>query len=548
MIKKINLVILLTILILVLSSLSTTAYFETSDYRKSLLKIRDTERNLNNLHQNLAKAEANFAVIDLQNISLKLEKINKLHQKQLQAYQNKNDKLVNDLAEKIIIDSEKLILKTIESKPVQLRGLWLDSGTLAKKNGRAGVSDFLDLVKKANFNVIFPETFYKGLSIIPDNQLFIQDHNFNSWEEDPLQVLIEEAHLRGIEVHPWVWVFNENTKGKAERILKQNPEWANKNRKGEIISYHNSSWLSPAREDVKKFLQQRYIYLVKNYNLDGINLDYIRFPEEYRGSFGYDQVSVEKFKKIYKLDPFQIKSGSANFKLWNQFREGLVTEMVKEISTELRKIDSKILISADVIPGRKEARYRALQNWSLWLKKDYLDFVLPMTYTENLFSELNNWIKKDRSQINKPLYAGISIFKLTPDQVIDQLQEVNKINPNGMSLFAAAHLKTRDYQTLSESIFSKSALIPQQNKEKSLKILQKFILSRLQIIKKTGAVDNSTVIRIRAYLNQSVKQDLSQGRLDFKHFLQKNNLKLLPEVEKVLAADFSYLEDLKRLY
>ena len=547
MIKKSNIIIFLIFSTIIFYSLSTAAYYQPDNYRRSLLEIRDTERTLNKLNENLKNAESEFRIIKKSEIELKLEEMNDLYHRQLRAYQNENDQLVSELAKKIINKSSRISLRTIESKPVQMRAFWLDSGTLAKKEGRAGVQKFLNLAAAANFNLIFPETFYKGLSIIPDNDLFTQDPRFSSWEGDPLAILIEEAQKRNIEVHPWVWVFNENTTGSPGRILRENPEWANKNKKGEIVSYHNSTWLSPAREDVKKFLQQRYIYLVKNYDLDGINLDYIRFPEEYRGSFGYDQKSVDRFKEKYGLDPFVIESSSPDFALWNQYRENLITEMVAETSKKLKAIDSELLISADVIPGSEEARYRAMQNWSLWLEEDYLDFVIPMTYTENLFSELQSWIKNDRAQLDKPLYAGISVFKLTSDQVIEQLQEINRINPNGMSLFAAAHLKESDYLSLEKSVFSKSAIFPDKDKEKSLKVLQDYILKRLNIIKEAGKIENSVLIKIRDYLNQAVNAD-SEIESNFSQFIENKSIMLPQKVETVLKADFNYLNDIKRLY
>ncbi|MFN2341078.1 MAG: glycoside hydrolase family 10 protein [Halanaerobium sp.] len=547
MIKKLFLITLFIILLVFLYSLSTAAYFQPETYRSSLLEIRAAERSLNNLNEKLTAAEADFRIIADQRIESSQEELDELYQQLLQAYQTASDSKVEALAAEIIKKSEEILLQTTESKPVQMRAFWLDSGTLARTEGREGVEELLDSAAEANFNLIFPETFYKGISLIPDNELFTQDPRFKSWQEDPLQVLIEEAQVRNMEVHPWVWVFNENTSGSPGRILTKNPEWANINKDGEIVSYHNSSWLSPARDDVKEFLQQRYIYLVENYDLAGINLDYIRFPEEYRGSFGYDQVSVQKFKEKYKLDPFQIESGSSEFSLWNQYRENLVTEMVRETSEKLRRIDPNLFISADVIPGREEARYRALQNWSHWLREGYLDFVLPMTYTENLFSELSSWIEEDRKQISAPLYAGVSVFKLTPDQMINQIEEINQINPNGHSLFAAAHLTESDYQTLTQGVFSTPARLPHRNKKESLNLMQDFILKRLTIIKEADAINNQNLIKIRAYLNQKIKTDSKEIK-DFSEFLKLNNINLSEKVKTILAADFAYLEDIIRLY
>ena len=545
--KKINIICLVIISIVFLYSLSSAAYYEPKDYRQSLLEIRDAERALNNLNKKVKEAESDFKIIDSKEVESNLEELERLYQEQIQAYQQKKDRRVRELELAITNRANQIRMKIIESKPVQLRAFWLDNGTFANLNGRSGVQKLLDTVQKANFNVIFPETFYKGKTVIPDNELFIQDSQFENWEGDPLKILIEEAKKRKIEIHPWVWVFNENTSGSPGLILSENPEWANKDREGNIVSYHNSTWLSPAREDVKNFLQQRYLYLVENYDIQGINLDYIRFPEEYRGSFGYDKRTVERFKEEYGIDPFEIKSSSSNFSLWNEYRENLITEMVKQTSKKLKNIDPELLISADVIPGKDEARYRALQNWSFWLEKDYLDFVVPMTYTENLFSELSRWIKEDRKVIDKAIYPGISVFKLTPDQMLDQLEEVNEINPNGASLFAAAHLKANDFHSLSQGVYAHNAVLPYKNKAASLKIIQNFILKRLNLIKEKGGISNSALIQIRFYLNQLAQVD-SKNMLDFDQFISDNKIELSKNIKKVLQSDFDYLNDIKRLY
>lgn len=545
--KKINIIIIAAIFIVLVYSLTSAAYFEPDQYRKSLLEIRDAERALSNLNQRLKEAESDFRIINSQEIESNLDELNALYKEIIAAYQLKKDRTVRELEYTITKKASEIQMKIVESKPVQLRGFWLDNGTFAALKDRSGVQRLLDTAKKANFNVIFPETFYKGTAVIPDNELFKQDPQFENWEEDPLKVLIEEAEKRNIEVHPWVWVFNENTSGRPGRILSEHPEWANRDKEGNIVTYHNSSWLSPAREDVKEFLQKRYSYLVENYDIQGINLDYIRFPEEYRGSFGYDKSTAGRFKEKYGIDPFTINSSSSEFALWNKYREGLITEMVEETSKRLKEIDPELIISADVIPGRDEARYRALQNWSLWLEQGYLDFVIPMTYTENLFSELSRWIKEDRQVINSPLYPGISVFKLTPDQLLEQVEEVNSINPNGASLFAAAHLTINDYHSLAQGIYSEKALLPYRNKTSALKAIQQLILKRLNLIKKKSEINNSAVIQIRGYLN-SLVQINSDPEPDFEKFISASEIYLSENVKRVLKADFDYLYDLKRLY
>lgn len=131
--------------------------------------------------------------------------------------------------------------------------------------------------------------------------------------------------------------------------------------------------------------------------------------------------------------------------------------------------------------------------------------------------------------------------------MINQIEELNQINPNGLSLFAAAHLTESDFQTLAQGVFSTPVLLPHRNKKESLNLMQDFILKRLTIIKEAEAISNQDLIKIRAYLNQIIKTDLKETN-DFSEFLKLNDLNLSEKVKTVLAADFAYLRDIIKLY
>lgn len=565
---KINSIFVSVIFLMIIFSINSAAYFETAHPRPSLLKIRDAEKALREAKAAADNIENKYKLVDHKKIDNTINKLENINREMTDAYQVMNDELTAAKAKEIIELSKKLELMTVEPKPVQFRAFWLDSRTLSQKKNRDDIAEFLERAKKSNFNVIIPEVFFKGLSIIPNNNYFRQDPRFKKWEEDPLQVLIEEAHRRGIEVHAWVWVFNENTHGKPGRLLQENPEWANKDKEGNIVTYHNSTWLSPSREDVRKYLQKRYQYLVGNYNLDGINLDYIRFPEEYRGSFGFDEHTIKLFTEKTGFDVFDIENNNKEAQNeWNRFREDLITQMVKDTSEILKKENPDILISADVIPGISEARYRALQNWKLWLDKNYLDFVLPMTYTTNLFSELQNWVKNDRSAVDKAIYPGISVFKLSQQQLLDQISEIDKINPNGLSLFAAAHLTEQDYKVLKEGYFKKEAILPHQDKEKAVDSVKKMIFKRIEFIQSSGEMNTYMALAVNNYLKQfdeNYSLNLIDNYLkennqkttnievilteDFVDYMKRRGFLISDEILEVLLDDFVYLYDILNLY
>ncbi len=534
--KTAFLIIIYIFIILLVISNFTAAVYKPDQMRPVLMKIREAERGISRTEREIKKAELEFKLYDREKTEYYLEEARIFLDRAVKLYEKENDSEVESAAEKAVEMADKSKLQTLESYPIQFRSFWLDNGTIAAAGGREGIADLLDLAEMANFNAVLPEVFFKGKTIIPANELFVQDERFKSWSEDPLKILIEEADKRNMEVHAWVWVFNENTHGEPGIILQEHPEWAARDRNGNIVTYHNSSWLSPSRKDVRDFLIKRYAYLVENYDLDGINLDYIRFPEEYRASYGFDENTAVLFEEKTGINPFNIKSGSSQSAEWNKFRESLITQMVKETSIVLRSIRPGLIVSADVIPGREEAQYRALQDWSLWLEEGYLDFVLPMTYTENLFSELSKWIQEDTRELDYPIYPGVSVFKLSPAQVIEQVDEINNLNRTGLSLFAAAHLKEEHYRLLGEGSFRKKAQHPGQNSNEAEKIIFAMIKERIKLILNE---------RSSAKKANDLLDNLS-GNLDtekeFLNYLEKLNIS--KGIEK-LKSDYRYLQELR---
>ena len=105
----------------------------------------------------------------------------------------------------------------------------------------------------------------------------------------PLKIWINEAHKRNIKVHVWFQTFyvgNKPPETNPEYILAQKPNWANyqkRNAYSDTIPYsvseHNGYFIDPANPEVRDYLQNILKEIIENYNVDGINLDYIRYPQ-----------------------------------------------------------------------------------------------------------------------------------------------------------------------------------------------------------------------------------------------------------------------------
>ena len=188
--------------------------------------------------------------------------------------------------------------------------------------------------------------------------------------------------------------------------------------------------------------------VVRNYDVDGVHFDYIRYP----GREGcYCTGCRERFGKEYKLKverwPAQAHAGGLKDK-YRQFRRDNITRLVAAVSERARKIKPDILISAAVFWNWAANRDNIGQDWKLWVEKGYLDFVCPMQYTTSaqaFRSRLTATLGWAGRKV--PLMPGIgATLGLTSDGTLQQVLIARAGGAAGFVLFnyarrlAAEHL------------------------------------------------------------------------------------------------------------
>ncbi len=117
--------------------------------------------------------------------------------------------------------------------------------------------------------------------------------------------------------------------------------------------------------------------VVTNYDIDGINLDYVRAMDvclntnckgEYRRKYGRD---LERDSLLFKTLPGMVLP-------LVEYQKSAVTAMVKTISETIRRKKPSILISADVFVGH--APLNQGQDSVSWVNNGLLDVILRMDY------------------------------------------------------------------------------------------------------------------------------------------------------------------------
>ncbi len=280
---------------------------------------------------------------------------------------------------------------------------------------------------------------------------------FSSFTPEVLALAKDE----GLQTHAWTWSLCRGDKD----LLDKQPDWYDVNRRGESASnkpayvdyYH---FLCPSHEGVRNHLTRIVSDLGDHANLDGIHLDYIRYPDvilpvalwkkynlvQNEELPQFDYCYCEVCRKTFcdqtgEDDPLKMPDPSANA-AWRQYRYDSVTRLVNhlvEVAHSKRK-----QITAAVFPTPNLARKLVRQDWVHW----NLDAVLPMTYN-SFYNEKPEWIEQAvREGVTalpktRPLYAGLYLPDLKGKDFDVAVRSALAGGAAGVSLFGGLRkLKT----------------------------------------------------------------------------------------------------------
>lgn len=238
------------------------------------------------------------------------------------------------------------------------------------------------------------------------------------WAEDPFGEAVSMAHARGIEVHAWVnallaWSA-ETPPAAPDHVFLRHPEWFVRDVHGRSMRAFDRSeldrsglvgegwFLDPRREEVRSELRRFVLEVALRYPIDGIHLDYIRYPTGWVPEGGVEAVTM----------------------------------LVALVREDLRAVRPRAELSAAVMPRPDIARESFGQDWRGWVVDGLVDEVAPMVYRESPESVLRiveAWpveIPLDRVQV------GIRIDRLSPGETREVLDRLEEIGASGVALFS----------------------------------------------------------------------------------------------------------------
>lgn len=268
---------------------------------------------------------------------------------------------------------------------------------------------------------------------------------------DPLTIACEEAHKRNVQLHAWVNVMPAwrgiKPPENPEQLYNKHPEWFWYDQEGKrqaLSSFYVS--LNPCLPEVRKYIVDVFRDIVTRYPIDGLHLDYSRFPNEppaIPAKSGIDYPRDARTLSLYAAATG--KKPDDDKDAWNQWRTDQVSQLVSEIRAMMRQEKPGMMLTSAVGAVRKNALTH-FQDGLRWLNDDFVDAVVLMNYVNerrDYAERIDPWLMgKKRGVVVPGLYSREMPGKSTTDAAeISKLQLTDSISKTGtVCIFAYASL------------------------------------------------------------------------------------------------------------
>jgi uncharacterized lipoprotein YddW (UPF0748 family) len=354
--------------------------------------------------------------------------------------------------------------------PVEIRAIWV---TRWDFESAADIERIMKDIAGAGFNLVYfqvrgtADAYYRSTLEPWAAGLSGKLGKDPGW--DPLQVAIDAAKKHGLELHAWInvstaWKGKQRPgRSKPKHILRTHPEWRVADKKGRPMPYSGDYiFVNPANPDFQKHIRAVVAELASFYSIDGLHLDYARYPA---ADVSFDRPCYKLFKKARKQDKKLTRAA------W-QRRE--LTKLVKSLRAAATKVRPTLVVSAAVT-----GIYKDRWNWGsvtqgfvdfhqdshLWAAEKAVDALVPMIYwapTKKPGGRTDFLtLVKDFAPLSKQiqLIAGVSIEAGNFSVLEREIKIARKQALAGVAVFSYALVKKKNwFGKLKEGVFKNKAL------------------------------------------------------------------------------------------
>ncbi len=290
---------------------------------------------------------------------------------------------------------------------------------------------------------------------------------------DPLEMWIEEAHARGMELHAWFNPYRAHHPSSRspiceDHIVRRRPDLAKE--------YGNFFWLDPAEPEVQEYSLSVIMDVVERYDIDGVHFDDYFYPYKSYAD-GADFPDGPSWQR------YQAAGGTLDRADW---RRESVNVFVERVYREIKKARPEVQFGISPFgiwqPGYPEGiqglnQYQELYaDARLWLNEGWVDYYTPQLYwpidqaAQSFTTLLDWWIGENRHE--RHMWPGLytsrvgdgSASEFPPEEIVNQIEETRaREKATGhvhFSMRAIMQNRRGLADMLREDVYTEPALVP----------------------------------------------------------------------------------------
>lgn len=357
-------------------------------------------------------------------------------------------------------------------------GIYLDPNFVKSKEDVKRITDDLRTLEKVDFVLLLTKS--------SNGTAYSSRYTKNMCVENPRMYgeIVKALRNLGVETHAWFCLYIESVE-KPSEIVKSNPEVLLVNKYGKsnldeptwsyIKPEYSVYWVCPSAESYREYLKKLMVEVIENYDIDGIHLDYVRYPEALEGRYYcYCKRCLKRFREEYGY------TFPTNDVIHVRYYVTILCENVSNSVREFAELAKEYgnRISAYVFTDYTTAIESCYQDWPYFSR--YLDFLLPTLYEVSpewmkVLVERARSVAFDRCKITPVIYTNTVIrraikgakrwtLKRNAEYILESMKSIKEAKADGIVFYR--------YNTL----FGKSSIgnLPRHELERVIEGIKEF--------------------------------------------------------------------------
>jgi len=352
----------------------------------------------------------------------------------------------------------------------ELRGVWIASHHHSGVwQSRDALARALDELVDLGWNTIFPAVWNQGYTAWPSavmERLGLpkQDPVYAQAGMDPVQLAVDLGKERGLTVIPWLeYGFAAEPVGMPRPLLAARPEWAARDRRGQVVEHGGLRWLNGLEPAVQEIVEALAVEVVERYGVDGVQGDdHIALP--LTGS--HDAATLARYRQATGKVPGARDDDPS----WSRFRCISLSRWVRQMGERLHRLRSNLVWCLSPCP-LPTGLSQLMQDSASWLKEGSVDLLVPQLYRNSLAAYrqvLEGNLRPLPAERRQQVVAGLTLRANGQDLEVNTLLEMVRLSRQeglgGVAVFHHTPLVAGDQRIaralLNEGGFDQLAGVP----------------------------------------------------------------------------------------